>query len=247
MAHRRGTKLTLLAGAAVLVVAGVALSLNWSRLVVWYHFRQEFEALGDNEQGYPEYRHRPTGIVFVRVPGGNFEMGTPKDELEEYLEGFPWVRMEGYLLSETQCHSVTLSPFLIAKYEVTLAQWRSLMDDFRGGASDERLDSQPVSEASWIECQTFCQRANLAFPTEAQWEYACGAGSKALFGGSGNLEEMGWYRENTGDGNTRPVGQKSPNDFGLYDMHGNALEWCQDLFDLEFYSKPQASRRIRCA
>ena len=74
-----------------------------------------------------------------------------------------------------------------------------------------------------------------------QWEYACRAGHPGQYSGTGNLGDMGWY-SNSSRGTTHPVGQKMPNQFGLYDMHGNVLEWCEDVYHREFYSKPEAMR-----
>ncbi len=78
----RGRKVALFAGLAVLVVACIVFVGYWTEIVQWYRFRQLFESLGTNEQGHPEYRHRETGIVFVRVPGGTFWMGTSTEEAE---------------------------------------------------------------------------------------------------------------------------------------------------------------------
>ena len=80
--------------------------------------------------------------------------------------------------------------------------------------------TRPVEQVSWHECKEFCEKLGLGLPSEAQWEYACRAGSSGPYAGSGDLDEMGWYDENS-DSKTHPVGEKQPNHFGLYDMHGN--------------------------
>ncbi len=96
---------------------------------------------------------------------------------------------------------------------------------------------RPVENVSWNDIQDFLQRLNAsgdgrtyALPTEAQWEYACRAGSTGIYCFGDNETQIGefaWYEANAG-GTTHPVGQRQPNDWGLYDMHGNVFEWCQD-------------------
>jgi formylglycine-generating enzyme required for sulfatase activity len=129
---------------------------------------------------------------------------------------------------------VTLTKgFWIGKTEVTQAQWKSVMgnnpSDFTGD------DNLPVDQVSWNDCQELCDKLGLQLPTEAQWEYACRAGSTGPYAGSGNLDEMGWYERNSG-GKTHPVGTKQPNAWGLYDMHGNMLEWCEDWYSNRYSS-----------
>lgn len=116
----------------------------------------------------------------------------------------------------------------MGKYEVTQAQWKSVMGM---GGSHIRFtgDDRPAEPVSWDDCQDFLKKAGggLRLPTDAEWEYACRAGSTTPFAGTGRLDEMGWYSGNSGGG-THPVGMKHPNAWGLYDMHGNVQEWCQD-------------------
>ena len=225
MAHtKKGRKVALVAGLA-LVVLSVAMVWTYRKEIrSWYVFWLNFKALGKNEQSYPEYRHRETGIVFVGIPGGTFEMGSPDSETLRAAHEGP-------------VHKVTLSPFLIAKFEVTQAEWKRVMgnnpSDFKGG-------TLPVEKVSWDDCKEFCEKTRLSLPTEAQWEYACRAGTSGPYSGTGKLDDMGWYRQNSG-GTTHPVGEKQPNQFGLHDMHGNVWEWCEDRFSEDFYSSAEAS------
>ena len=218
-------RLTLLAATAMVGVLAVVW-LYRREIRAQYLLSRDFESLGRNEQGYSEYRHRKTGIVFVGVPGGAFLMGSPEDE-------------EGAYPFEHPQHEVMLSPFLIAKHEVTQEKWEKLI---RSNPSNFKGQHRPVERTRWDECQEFCEKTGLSLPTEAQWEYACRAGRRGPFAGTGKLKDMGWYRENSGD-TTHPVGQKNPNAFGLYDMHGNVMEWCYDFCDRDFYRKTEATMR----
>ena len=150
---------------------------------------------------------------------GSFEMGSPKLE-------------RGRFSNEVQ-HRVTLTKgFWLGKYEVTQRQWESVM---RSNPSRFKSPNNPVDTVSWLECQVFITRVNTMLgglarlPTEAEWEYACRAGSDAPFSGSGIASEMAWYDKNS-DFQTHAVGSHKPNAWGFYDMHGNLLEWCSDWF-----------------
>ena len=105
-----------------------------------------------------------------------------------------------------------------------------------------RDDNLPVGSLRWSVCRVWLNVVGLDFPTEAQWEYACRAGKEEPFSGTGNINEMGWHRSNSGGG-IHPVGKRRANDFGLYDMHGNVDEWCKDAFNESFYSAPEATAR----
>ncbi len=168
----------------------------------------------------------------VLCPAGSFMMGSPENEL-------------GRFDNETQ-HKVTiLKPFYIGKYEVTQSLYENLMGN---NQSKFKGENNPIENVSWYEAKEFCKRLNTLFkdftpkgykfdlPTEAQWEYACRAGTTtslnsgknitSVFGGQ-NLNEVGWYGANSKN-RTHPVGQKKPNAWGIYDMHGNVNEWCRD-------------------
>ncbi len=154
----------------------------------------------------------PGGVAMEMVwcPPGTFTMGSPAGED-----------------NEKPPHPTTLTKgFWMGKTEVTQAQWKSVMGS---NPSSKKGDDRPVENVSWNDCQAFCKDTGLQLPTEAQWEYACRAGSTGPYAGTGNLDEMGWHGGNGGWG-AHPVGTKRPNAWGLSDMHGNVWEWCADAY-----------------
>ena len=152
-----GRRVAITAGIALLLVLPVVLWTTWPHIL----FLIDFESLGKNEQGYPEYRHRQTGIVFVSLPGGTFLMGSPEDEVGRSNWG-----------DEGPPHKVTLSPFMIAKNEVTQKQWTYVMGPPPEGF-DSPGDNNPAEQISWNDIQGFGAATGLGLPTEAQWECAC--------------------------------------------------------------------------
>ena len=165
---------------------------------------------------------RDAELALRWCPPGSFEMGSPDHEGGRYDD-------------ETLHRVVFTNGFWIGETEVTQELWQKVMGSnpsFRKSGG-----RYPVENVSWNEYNVFLGKLNdlapegwsFSFPTEAQWEYACRAGSNEPYGGSGFLDEMGWYTYNSG-GRTHPVAQKKPNDWGIYDMHGNVLEWCEDWY-----------------
>ncbi len=230
-----GKRITLTLGLTIFTLGIVFILIFQDDLRKWYEFQQIFESLGLNEQGYPEFKHRKSEIIMVQLPGGKFLMGSEKGEPER-------------MGNEGPVHEVELSPFLIAKYEVTQEQWQRIMAE---NPSVVKENPYPVVNVTWEECQKFCQRAGFYLPTEAQWEYACRAGTRTPFffgdrittdqvnynGRWPGKAEPGEYRAKT-----LPVNSLKPNAFGIHHVHGNVWEWCEDLFDRGFYSNPNASK-----
>lgn len=164
-------------------------------------------------------------IVMLPVKGGKFQMGA---------KGFSYAE---------PIHTVTLSTFFISKYEITQAQWEAVMH--YNESKFTNCPQCPVENVSWLDVQNFLKELNkltgkkYRLPTEAEWEFAARGGNQSSnhrYAGSDFLGAVAWYRENS-EMKTHPVGQKQPNELGLYDMLGNVSEWCNDWFDTSYYRK----------
>ena len=185
-----------------------------------------------------------TGVEMVFIPGGEFIMGDRKGEDDE-----------------KPTHKVKISAFYMDKYEVTQKAYESLMGKnpakFKG-------PNKPVEQISWLGAVRYCNMRSLRegftacydpqtmecnyqangyrLPTEAEWEYACRAGTdtRYCFGNdSSKLKLYSWFKDNAHK-STHPVGQKKPNPWGLFDIHGNVWEWCNDYYNKDYYSKSRA-------
>ena len=171
------------------------------------------------------------GTEFVLISAGEFDMGSPPNEAGRN--------------HERPIHRVKISnAFYMSKYEVTQKQWYDVMDI---NPSYFEGDNLPVEQVSWNDAQEFIRRLNVKegtnkyrLPSEAEWEYAARAGTKTRYSfgdDSLELDEYAWYGSNSGSV-THKVGQKNPNPWGLYDMHGNVMEWVQDIYHSSYDGAP---------
>jgi formylglycine-generating enzyme required for sulfatase activity len=166
------------------------------------------------------------GVTFemVAVKGGTFTMGGTSEQGSDADN------------DERPTHSVTLSDYYIGKFEVTQELWQAIMGN---NPSYFKGNNLPVEQVSWNDVQEFVRKlnqktgANFRLPTEAEWEYAARGGNKSRgykYSGGSNINDVAWYTSTTNDSGTKPVGTKSPNELGIYDMSGNVWEWCLDWY-----------------
>ncbi|ETR67126.1 MAG: hypothetical protein OMM_05309 [Candidatus Magnetoglobus multicellularis str. Araruama] len=204
-------------------------------IVSWHDLETKIQQVSDREIrerqavksarfiANPPFIEPITGMEFIPIPGGCFEMGCGSWSHDGDLDKKP-------------VHRVCVSSFYMARYEVTQNQWQTIM-----GSNPSHFSrcggNCPVEKVSWSDVQNFIKRLNMKsrlqgfrLPTEAEWEYACRSGGKnELYCGGGNIDVLGWYGNNSRL-KTHPVGLKQPNGLGLYDMSGNVWEWCSDWY-----------------
>jgi formylglycine-generating enzyme required for sulfatase activity len=159
------------------------------------------------------------GMEFTMISAGKFNMGSEESDDEEPV------------------HNVKINnPFYLGTYPVTQREWKAVMGN-DNNPSDFKGDDLPVEQVSWVDVQEFIKKFNekegadkYRLPSEAEWEYACRAGTTTRYSFDNSKSKFGyhgWYVNNS-DVETHTVGQKKPNSWGLYDMHGNVWEWVQD-------------------
>ncbi len=200
------------------------------------------------------FRVAACDLDMVWIEPGIFMMGSPS--------GFLGFGRESGRKSDERIHEVTLTKgYWLGKFPVTHRQWETVMGNnpsfFKKGRVGEKhwfrpdlIDyedkaNHPVERVSWRDATVFCKKLSemerklgmlpagyeYSLPTEAQWEYACRAGTSGAYAGNGKLSDMGWFRDNSKE-RTHAVGEKQPNGWDLYDMHGNVWEWCSDLYGI---------------
>ena len=209
-------------------------------------------------------------MKLVLIPPGEFTMGSPKELIEEELkrpDNDQWYKE--HLPGEGPQHHVRITrPFYLGVYAVTQGEYEKVMGSNPSkfsatGKSKDKVTGQdtkrfPVECVTWDDAVEFCRtlserpeekaaRRWYRLPSEAQWEYACRAGSTGRYGFSSGrngvpkeyeeheLSDYGWFNSNAG-GMPHPVGLKRPNAWGLYDVHGNVWQWCQDWYDKDYYT-----------
>lgn len=186
------------------------------------------------------------GMPFIPIPAGKFLMGAPEND--------PQARA-----FEKPQHEVTIThPFMLGKFEVTQADWQSVLQEepysrdrsnpfyTLPGMAERLTKPNHPATVSWNDTQEFIAALNkkeggnfYRLPTEAEWEYAARAGTTTNYSFGDSSRDLGryaWYGENFETGGHHPVGLKEPNPWGLHDMHGNVWEWVQDWYDPDYYS-----------
>ncbi len=222
------------------------------------------------------------GMKFVRIEPGEFLMGSSKDQIDQLMRLLKRSPHPEWWKGEQPQHGVKLTrPFLLGVHEATQGQYQAVMGENPSGFKGSAY--LPVEQVSWMDAVNFCNKLSglegrkpyyrvagnvvsvaggngYRLPTEAEWEYACRAGTPAFYGfgdDAGAVGEYAWYVPNSAK-TTHPVGQKRPNAWGLYDMLGNVWEWCGDGYDERYYDgwvyglsvatdppgAPRASKRV---
>ena len=220
-----------------------------------------------------KWRDPVTGMEFVWIPAGCFQMGQTNAEKRQLIQEIGEENYKNYCESELPRHEVCVDGFWMGKYEVTNVQFRKFRSSHDSGAYEGHSlngDDQPVVMVSWEDAKAFVDWLNrkgngkFSLPTEAEWEYACRGGSSSVryWGDNsddacryanvhdttskGAFEKFTWPNHSCNDGYavTASVGRFQANDFGLYDMLGNVWEWCEDIYASDAYSKHSRNNPI---
>ncbi len=217
--------------------------------------------------GVPVEYANSIGMTFVLIPPGEFLMGSTDEQVAaaakvaDEVHAEPTTKDRIQKVERPQHRVVITKPFLLGATEVTIAQFKKFSaTGFRTEAEKLAKDAtsetyltpgypvtndSPAAVITWNDAVAYCrwlsdvEQAMYRLPTEAEWEYACRAGTTTQYSFGDDYQELanfGWFKENS-DNRSHEVGQKRPNAFGLHDMHGNLWEWCQDFYDESWYAK----------
>ena len=190
---------------------------------------RDLEDEAERRKKIAEFAKEKIDPDLVMIPAGSFQMGTPKTD-------------KNFKPNE-MLHKVIISkPFKMGKFEVTKEQWNAVMNG--GRSSFKEFNKLPISGINWEDCQSFIEILNKStkqryrLPTEAEWEYACRAGTKTYYSFGDKIDGTKANYENSSRKIPDPVGTYKPNPWGLYDMHGNVWEWCEDWYNQEYSLGP---------
>jgi formylglycine-generating enzyme required for sulfatase activity len=213
---------------------------GYSKTIIWQPMQENITTLESDKVKFKVTATikstMPDNMVFVK--GGVFQMGGDDGGSDE-----------------KPIHSVTVNDFYIGKYEVTQKEWRAIMGTNPSHFKD--CDNCPVERVSWNDVQEYIKKLNAKtgknyrLPTEAEWEYAARGGNQSkgyTYSGSNTTDNVAWNDENSYDlgsehknYGTNSVGQKSPNELGIYDMSGNVWEWCSDWYGSDYYKNSSSN------
>jgi formylglycine-generating enzyme required for sulfatase activity len=206
------------------------LSYAWLAVIVLIAIPCTLTAQSDTPTAGQIWKEPFTGMEFIWVPGGCYEMGCGNWTSDCYRD-------------EKPIHEVCVDGFWMGKTEVTQGQWQKVMGE--NPSEFKKGDNYPVERVSWPEIEKFTLKLSslsnsaneFRLPTEAEWEYACRSGGKPeKYSGGSDLDQVAWYQGNS-DRSTHSVATKAPNGLGLFDMTGNVNEWCADTYRGWAYSK----------